>query len=260
VLYSADVAPFAMLLESQSSPVDTEVDTGAVIALANAVMVDANARTDNHFEATSENNINSDIFSADGIREVVLVVGGDIAIDSLVSKLQTDVDSSTKIELVEADSNNNILVLFADILSRYENLDAIHIVSHASDGELRFGSQSVDTQNLNSNKESLTRIGDALKADGDILLYGCNLSASDAGQVFAETLSSLTNADVASSNDLTGHSAIAGDWDLEVVEGIVETKSVVSPQIQSDWSATLNLSLGLLHLWQLDGDGIDSVG
>ena len=49
----------------------------------------------------------------------------------------------------------------------------------------------------------------------------------------------LTGADVAASDDVTGHADLGGDWDLEVYSGTVEVRSVVTPFGASAWHGTL---------------------
>ncbi|HAO12691.1 MAG TPA: hypothetical protein DCQ51_16350, partial [Planktothrix sp. UBA8407] len=62
-----------------------------------------------------------------------------------------------------------------------------------------------------------------LSENADILLYGCNLASGSLGQSFVTNLSQLTQADIAASNDLTGNTALGGNWALEVQTGNIET-------------------------------------
>ena len=43
------------------------------------------------------------------------------------------------------------------------------------------------------------------------------------GEQFVNQLALLTNADVAASDDLTGHVKLGGDWDLEYQTGNIES-------------------------------------
>ncbi len=51
----------------------------------------------------------------------------------------------------------------------------------------------------------------------NILLYGCNVAAGDAGAEFLEKLHQLTGANIAASARPTGNVALGGDWELEVI-------------------------------------------
>src|SRR5690606_18703064 len=75
--------------------------------------------------------------------------------------------------------------------------------------------------------------------DGDILLYGCNIGQSDAGQNFIERLAQLTQADVAASTDATGSAAVGGNWMLEAATGRIETMLPFSQAAQVQFSGRL---------------------
>lgn len=46
--------------------------------------------------------------------------------------------------------------------------------------------------------------------------------------------------DVAASDDLTGHTDLGGDWDLEYQTGEVETQNAFSTDLQASWYGVLN--------------------
>ncbi|XPM55095.2 MAG: DUF4347 domain-containing protein [Leptolyngbya sp. IPPAS B-1204] len=69
----------------------------------------------------------------------------------------------------------------------------------------------------------------ALTADADILLYGCNVAENASGKTFVNSLSQLTGADVAASDDLTG---LGGDWELEYSTGTIETTAIADATYQ----------------------------
>ena len=75
--------------------------------------------------------------------------------------------------------------------------------------------------NLQDYNNQLQQWGNVLADNGDILIYGCNVATGD-GTDFVEQLSEITSADVAASDDLTGNSALGGNWELEVEPGSIE--------------------------------------
>ncbi len=117
-------------------------------------------------------------------------------------------------------------------------VDAIHILSHGSDSGLQLGATWLDGDSLGGYRDSISGWAGALDADADILLYGCNLAASDRGIALLESLGELTDADIAASDDLTGSAALGGDWNLEYRAGVIET-SISGSQLLSHWSGTL---------------------
>jgi len=115
-------------------------------------------------------------------------------------------------------------------------IDAIHIFSHGSAGELSIGSETLSNYNINSYAATLSQIGSALSPLGDILLYGCNVASGDEGRAFVESVVRLTQADVVASDNVTGSAALGGDWELEVESGVIETINIEILQ----WSCVLS--------------------
>ena len=87
--------------------------------------------------------------------------------------------------------------------------------------------------------DELSEIGLALAAGGDILVYGCHFGQGALGRQAASRLASLTGADIAASDDLTGNQTLGGDWELEYHAGNVETAVAVSTEVQQNWSGVL---------------------
>ncbi|MCA9052483.1 MAG: DUF4347 domain-containing protein [Planctomycetaceae bacterium] len=118
-------------------------------------------------------------------------------------------------------------------------LTAIHIVSHGESGTLLLGSGEITSDELSAFSDQLAVIGESLTADGDILLYGCEVGEGARGSEFLQTLSTLTNADVAASTDLTGADFLGGDWELEAQQGDVETGVAFSLATQQSYTTVL---------------------
>jgi hypothetical protein len=119
----------------------------------------------------------------------------------------------------------------ADYLVGRTDIDNIQIVSHGEDGKLFLGNAVVSKENLISYSNQLAQIGQSLTANGDILLYGCNVAETWIGDQFVHDISMLTGADVAASADTTGAVVLGGDWVLEEVAGAIETKIKVAKGI-----------------------------
>jgi len=125
-------------------------------------------------------------------------------------------------EVVLLDASRDGVQQMAQYLQGRSGIDAIHIVSHGADGQVRLGATSLEQSNLSSYAAELAAIGAGLTADGDILLYGCNIAADAQGQSFLAALAGATGADVAASNNATGAQALGGDWVLERQSGTIE--------------------------------------
>src|SRR5262249_6147924 len=80
------------------------------------------------------------------------------------------------VEVVLLDPAKDGLAQIADALRGRSDLDAVHIVSHGAEGALVIGGQSYTSEMLAQHQAELTDIGHALSADGDLLLYGCDIA------------------------------------------------------------------------------------
>jgi Domain of unknown function (DUF4347)/Malectin domain/Kelch motif/Calx-beta domain len=140
-----------------------------------------------------------------------------------------------------------------EILKQYHGLSGIDIISHGDIAELQLGTGLLNTSSLASYGTQLQQWRSALAPEADIIFHGCNVAAGIFGQDFVEEIGNLTGADVAASVDLTGSSALGGDWDLEFATGEIETTLAVRAGLQSSYNAVLHagqpaVSLPLLPL------------
>ncbi|MGQ3050358.1 MAG: DUF4347 domain-containing protein [Roseateles sp.] len=129
--------------------------------------------------------------------------------------------ASPNAEVILLDTNRDGVQQIADALANRSEIDAIHVISHGDAGVLLLGSGPLFEGNLGQYASQLRTIGHALKADGDILLYGCEVGAGSEGQAFLSKLAGATGADVAASTDNTGGRAKGANWELEIATGSI---------------------------------------
>ena len=169
-----------------------------------------------------------------------------VVIDSSVPDYQALVDDllenkvGTRIEILILDDSSDGIGQITSQIAALSGVDAIHIVSHGSDGAVRLGDTWVSASNLKAYAGQIASWGQSLDADADLVFYGCDLAASDQGQEFLTSLGALCDCDVAASDDATGHASLGGDWELEYATGTVETEIAFSTDVQSDWLGLLN--------------------
>ncbi|MET0070595.1 MAG: Ig-like domain-containing protein [Candidatus Thiodiazotropha sp.] len=193
-------------------------------------------------------------------RELVVIDPATPDYQSLLDDL-IDRDSGGRgIEVVLLDAGGSGLEQLSDILAEYRDLDAIHLISHGGEGEMRLGGASLDLQALQQSAERIAAWGEALNEDGDWLIYGCDIAATASGERFIEQFAALTGADVAASTDLTGFSHENGDWELEYTRGSIETELAPSVSFQENYRHTLDITTGLLGHWAFDANAADSSG
>ncbi len=126
--------------------------------------------------------------------------------------------------IIEFDGLKDGLAQIAGWAASHAGYDAIHILSHGSEGLIRLGSTALtlDALRTEATRTELSLIGSALHGDGDLLFYGCDIGAGPAGQALVTQLASLTGADVAASTDATGAARLGGNWTLEAQTGHID--------------------------------------
>ena len=137
--------------------------------------------------------------------------------------LLASIDPSAEVVLLATDRDG--VQQIAQALTGRTNVDAIHIISHGDAGVLLLGDSPVYQGNLAQYSDQLQAIGQALTAEGDIQLYGCEVGQGNVGKQFIDQLATLTGADVAASDDVTGK---GGDWVLEITTGAISSSSALN--------------------------------
>ena len=143
------------------------------------------------------------------------------------------------VELVVLDPARDGLAQIGGALAGRQGVQSLHIVSHGESGTLLLGASRVTGSVLSGNADAVAGWRDALTDDADILLYGCDVGAGEAGAAFAAQLADLTGADVAASTDATGAAARGGDWLLELRTGTVEAEPVPSAAARAAYGGLL---------------------
>ncbi|MDP2242160.1 MAG: DUF4347 domain-containing protein [Burkholderiales bacterium] len=147
--------------------------------------------------------------------------------------------SGRQVDVVMLDAGRDGLAQISEALAGRENVAALHIIGHGGDGVIQLGNELVTADSLQGNPDRVESWAKALTADADILLYGCDVAATAQGRLLADTLARLTGADVAASDDATGHTSLGGDWKLEYATGAIDVPVALSVSEQDAWSHLL---------------------
>ena len=243
ILYSGSPLPVEMMMDSGNP--EAEVACGA--------LVDDAILKDNPFE------IQGNVFELEGLTELSCI--GEV--DSLtVNSTQTEVEQLIFIDsgiesfdtmLIDLqnrleDAGNTKVIVIDDVdgveqitetLLQHQNLQALHLVTHGRDGAIELGNGVLSNENIASYAGEIASWKNALSESADILFYGCNLGSGPEGLEFLEMMTELTDAEVAGSDDVTGHASLMGNWVLEINTGRIDTEFVFSESIQDSWTHTL---------------------
>ena len=230
LLYSADLAPALLAppaLANEERPLHIELpsdsETTSIVEKQRLEVVFIDTRVDNHA--------------------------------GLLRDIEAQGDDERQLDVVMLDPTRDGISQITDYLSQHTEVDALHLISHGSDGQVELGSGLLSADTLSQYTAQLQTWAQALSADADILIYGCDVASTADGEWLVTRLSHLTGADVAASSDITGSAPLGGDWQLEFQAGAVETQLAVSAAAQTAWSGTL-----LAPTLDLDGNDSSGVG
>ncbi|MEB3279248.1 MAG: DUF4347 domain-containing protein, partial [Lyngbya sp.] len=159
-----------------------------------------------------------------------------VFIDANVDEYQhlvQGVKPGIEVEILDA-HRDGIEQITAFLFTR-PHIETVHIVSHGSPGCLYLGNAELSLDTL-ENYANLLQTWSA----SEIVLYGCNVAAGDAGVEFVEKLYKLTNADIAASTTPTGNAALQGDWTLKRFISQTPAELAFSETTQASYRGILN--------------------
>ena len=161
------------------------------------------------------------------------------------------------VEVVVLDHTRDGLQQMLAALKGHAPVDAIHLVTHGSAGQIELGS-TISGANIEQYRDQFAQLGQSLTANGDLLIYGCDVAEGKAGLAFVDRLAELTHADVAASTDITGSAAFHGNWTLEAQHGAIETAALALDR--AGWQGELAVQTVYDANWQeLNFNGATSV-
>jgi len=148
-------------------------------------------------------------------------------------------DGSRHFEIITLDANRDGIEQVTEALADRMQVDAIHFVTHGTDGAVQLGGSWLNAKSVAANAEAVASWGHALKADGDLLFYGCDLASSASGRALVDWIAELTGADAAGSTDKTGAAEQGANWTLEYQHGAIDAQIAVSKAEQRAWNNVL---------------------
>ena len=179
---------------------------------------------------------NPSVFSANPLtapKTIAFVDANIFDANTVLAGIQADVK-------VLLDPTQDGIAQITKTLKDYKDLAGIDIISHGNAAELQLGNNFLDANSLKQRAHELQQWGTSLSSEADILFYGCNVAAGEAGQNFVKDISKLTGADVAASTNLTGNSSQGGDWTLESATGKIEMATPFTFSLMSTYQGVLD--------------------
>jgi VCBS repeat-containing protein len=243
-----------MLVEALEHRILYSADAGALLLDHSDTNQTAEVRI---IETTTPNNVNTPVIETTRQQHEIVFV------DTSVEDYQVFVDDILaqqneykQMEIVLLNQDEDGVTQISKVLNSYDNVSAIHLVSHGSAGNVQIGNDLLNANALQLRADEIQSWRNALTDDADILLYGCNISATAEGQGFIQTLSQLSGADVAASDDVTGNTS---NWLLESATGHIEAASLQSHVWQGTLAITVEGGETLVNqttLWTQDASEV----
>ncbi|MEI6722178.1 MAG: DUF4347 domain-containing protein, partial [Betaproteobacteria bacterium] len=143
------------------------------------------------------------------------------------------------VEVVLLDPARDGFAQITEALAGRQNVDAVHLVTHGSVGEIALGNTEMTALSVAQHGADMAAWKASLSPGADFLIYGCEAGQGLAGQSLLTQLSALTGADVAASDNLTGGGPLGGDWNLEVTQGTIVTRPFADSATLAQFSAVL---------------------
>jgi Tfp pilus assembly protein FimT len=135
------------------------------------------------------------------------------------------------IKVVVLDRTVDGVAQITEVLSKYQEIENVHIVSHGVPGTLYLGNCELSLSTLELYADQLKKwfalsLQSPCAPSPHLLLYGCQVASGDAGSEFLTKLHQLTGASLSASSHFTGNAALGGDWNLEVNIGNISNQSL----------------------------------
>ncbi|MEO1525353.1 MAG: DUF4347 domain-containing protein [Planctomycetota bacterium] len=127
-----------------------------------------------------------------------------------------------------------------EILESRDAIEELHFISHAGGDGVQLGDIWLGSTNLPAYAAQIASWRDALTQSADMLFYGCDLASTMSGREFLESMAELTLADVAASDDDTGHTSLRADWELEHQVGAIGAQVLFGQTFHQGWLNTLS--------------------
>ena len=99
-------------------------------------------------------------------REIVFVDAGVEGYERLVQDLRADGAGGRWLEVVLLDPEGDGVAQITETLARFQDLDAVHIVSHGSEGSVQLGNVSLSSDTLDLYADALASWGNGRSAGG----------------------------------------------------------------------------------------------
>jgi trimeric autotransporter adhesin len=218
VLFSADVAALALLQAATQATAQVQSQPSTPAAPT----------------STNQTQPNSQLFVLDlRVTDAQGLLAG-------LAQQQTQARANNEIfEILTLDWQDDGITKISNALSAQGNVSALHLVGHGDNGMMLLGTTWLDQATLRNRTADFSAWSNGLNSEADILVYGCDFAANQAGQQSVRSLAQITGADVAASVDSTSNISNGGNWVLEYQQGAIQTTTLDVELSATQWQGKL---------------------
>ncbi|WP_430450746.1 DUF4347 domain-containing protein [Rhodopirellula europaea] len=228
--------PMVLFSATPIDPAMMDASAGDGAAAATVMEIPLDSEAESQQSTTSSSVQNPEQQSASVASEIIIIDALTPELDALLEDLRLHRADS---EVFVLDANRDGITQITEILESRSDVRSLQILSHSEDASVRLGNLWLGADNLDAYAGEIASWQHALTSDADILFYGCDLAADASGRTLVDSIAALTGADVAASDDDTGHARYGADWDLEYATGVIDAEIVVSESFQESWQHKL---------------------
>ncbi|HEY9643887.1 MAG TPA: DUF4347 domain-containing protein, partial [Coleofasciculaceae cyanobacterium] len=131
--------------------------------------------------------------------------------------LASGVVEGANVSVLQADQDG--ITQITALLQTYPAIHSLHVIAHGTPGKLNLGNAQLSLETLDRHAWDIQTWLASSPAVPQILLYGCNVAAGDAGTEFLKQLQLLTGATIHASTAKVGSPSLGGSWNLNVTLG-----------------------------------------
>lgn len=119
-----------------------------------------------------------------------------------------------------------------ECLKDYQDVSALHIVTHGSPGALHFANAILSNDTLNQYWDQLASWSKSMGDDADILLYGCETGKGVEGSQLLKLFHEITGCNIAAASEIVGEGK---QWLLSEELGSVSSLVFATETVQYQW-------------------------
>ncbi|MEM6452774.1 MAG: DUF4347 domain-containing protein, partial [Cyanobacteria bacterium P01_D01_bin.105] len=146
------------------------------------------------------------------------------------------------------------------ILSKYERIATIHIISHGAPGSLQLGATQLNNETIHQYRSHFKTWSNFLCEQAQLLLYGCCVAQGEQGLAFVNTFSQLVNAGIAASTTMVGSARKAGNWDLDVQTQAFSPTLAFEVDVLASYPGTFTVQQAFSGITPIDSVDSNEIG